>query len=261
MTRPKKRRKPPRQPKSLQVAYWVHLRRLTRYAQRLVKERLVPLLPMLMERATPSAYQDALPPGKRAQHVLEAIRNQMAKATRQELVERAPRAIGKLVAERNAHILEGQGIEAKLNGTKKAIDAFTAENVALIRSVPVDYLQEVETAVHRAMTAGERHETLAKTIAERGGVMENRAKLIARDQVLKFNGSLNRVRQQAAGVDSYIWRTVEDERTRDAHADFDGNTYTWAEGAGDGSPEEGVHPGEAINCRCWSEPILPDLED
>lgn len=256
-----RRRRAPREPKALQVAYWQALRKIVRRARDLVREKLVPLLPALMERANPGAYADALPPGKRAQHVIEAIKRQMARETRQERVEKVPRAISKLVAAHNERQLALQGIKVNpARGTSKAIAQFTAENVALIRNVNSRYLEEVEAAVHRAMAAGERHETLAKEIGERGAVAENRAKIIARDQVLRFSGSLNRVRQQSAGITHYYWRSVEDQRVRNAHADFDGGLYSWAEGAGDGSPEEGIHPGSAINCRCYADPVLPEDE-
>lgn len=254
-----RRRRQPREPRSIQLAYWQGLRRIVRRARELVDTKLIPLLPMLLERANPG-HRDALPPGKRVNHVIEAIKRQIAKENTQERLERIPKQIGKLVSEHNARILASQGIEARLAGTQKQINAFTSENVALIRSVPADYLFDVERLTHTAMSQGLRHEELAKALANAAGVTEARAKLIARDQVLKFNGSLNKTRQQAAGVTHYTWRSSEDERTRDAHADFDGNTYAWDDPPGDGSPGEGTHPGTAINCRCWSDPIVPEIE-
>lgn len=252
--------RPPREPRSIQLAYWQGLRKIVRRARALVDTKLIPLLPMLMERNNPSAYTDALPPGKRANHVVEAIRKQIAKENTQDRLERIPKQVSKLVSEHNLRILAAQGIDPKLAGTQKAINAFTAENVALIRSVTTDYLIDVERLTHTAMKQGLRHEELAKSLANAAGVTESRAKLIARDQVLKFNGSLNAIRQQAAGVTHYIWRCVGDERVRNAHNEFDGNTYAWDDPPGDGSPGEGTHPATAIQCRCWSEPILPELE-
>lgn len=256
------RRKPkPTGVATLQVAYWQRLKKITRRAHALVQERLVPLLPALMERNNPAAYTDALPPGKRVNHVLEGIRNTLKKETAQDRLERGVKQVAKLVSDHNMRLLAAQGVDAKTTGTVKQMAAFTAENVGLIRSIPTDYLTDVEKTIHRAMAQGQRHETLAKELEERFSVSESKAKLIARDQVLKFGGALMKMRQQNAGIDSYIWRAAMDERTREAHAEFDGNTYTWAEGAGDGSAEEGTHPGEAVQCRCWAEPILQEVED
>jgi uncharacterized protein with gpF-like domain len=39
-------------------------------------------------------------------------------------------------------------------------------------------------------------------------------------------------------------------RVRDAHKDREGVVYSW-----DKEPDGG-HPGMAINCRCWGEPLL-----
>jgi len=60
---------------------------------------------------------------------------------------------------------------------------------------------------------------------------------------------LDGVRQQAAGIVKYIWRTVGDERVRPSHALNDGKIFTWG---------DGEDPGEAFGCRCSGEPILED---
>ena len=90
-------------------------------------------------------------------------------------------------------------------------------------------------------------------MSERTDVSDSRAKLIARDQVAKLNGELTKERQTDLGVTGYIWRTVGDERVRDEHADNDGQFFTW-----DSPPSTGA-PGEDIQCRCWAEPVLPEL--
>ena len=50
---------------------------------------------------------------------------------------------------------------------KKASD-FTAENVALIKSIPSKYFDEVEKVLTRAITDGARHEEIAKELEELG---------------------------------------------------------------------------------------------
>jgi SPP1 gp7 family putative phage head morphogenesis protein len=139
---------------------------------------------------------------------------------------------------------------------KPAVDAFTRENVALIKSIPQQWFSDLEKNLARGITAGERPEALQQTIQDRYGVAENRAALIARDQTTKFFGALNEKRQTALGVTSYVWRTSEDERVRPEHAERDGEEFDWKD-----PPEDG-NPGEPINCRCFAEPVLDDiLED
>ncbi len=47
----------------------------------------------------------------------------------------------------------------------------------------------------------------------------------------------------------YIWRTVQDDKVRGAHAAREGKTFSWT------NPPNGGHPGEDYNCRCWAEAI------
>ena len=130
----------------------------------------------------------------------------------------------------------------------------TAENVALITSIPEQYLSQVGEVVSQAWEKGTRWETLVKQIAERGEVAESRAALIARDQTSKLNAAFNEVRQTGLGIDKYTWSTSLDERVRPEHEDLEGKICRWNDPPiVDG---EAVHPGEAINCRCVALPIL-----
>lgn len=135
----------------------------------------------------------------------------------------------------------------------KLLEGFTEENVALIKTVPKRFFAEVEAQVPQAVRAGMRAKDLAGIIAERYGVSETNAARIANDQIGKFYGALNQVRQTALGITSYIWHTVGDNRVRDEHDDREGDEFDWSD-----PPEDG-HPGEPINCRCWPEPVLDDL--
>lgn len=138
------------------------------------------------------------------------------------------------------------------------ISAFVRENVSLIKSVESQYLGEVEQVVLRGLRTGLRAEAMAKQLTgesevdfvSRIGKAESRAELIARDQTNKFYGQLTEARQAAAGIDKYIWRTALDERVRPEHVEREGEVFSW-----DAPPSDG-HPGEAINCRCYAEPVI-----
>ncbi len=131
--------------------------------------------------------------------------------------------------------------------------AAARENARRITNLLRDQLAQAEETVLSGFRNGLSHREIAKNIQQRVGVTRNRAKLIARDQVSKLNGQLTRQRQTAVGVTEYIWRSSQDERVRETHQDFDGQTYTWAQGSPEG------HPGEPINCRCTAEPVLTNL--
>lgn len=140
---------------------------------------------------------------------------------------------------------------------RDALAAFTKENVALIKSIPRQALEQVEADVQRAFRSGQRASELAKElrrlIDKRVNNAEARARLIARDQVAKLNGNLTQLRQRELGVERYVWHTSQDERVRESHRAKDGKVYSW-----DDPPATG-HPGEDIQCRCWAEPDLSHL--
>lgn len=149
---------------------------------------------------------------------------------------------------RQAQAALGVDISSLMPAASKVVDAFVSENVALIKSIPTTYLSEVEKTLTRGLSAGERWETTAEKLAERFGVAESRARLIARDQVGKLYGQLNAERQKGLGVTGYIWQTANDGRVRDEHEARQGERYEWS------APPEDGHPGEPVNCRCFAEP-------
>jgi SPP1 gp7 family putative phage head morphogenesis protein len=127
------------------------------------------------------------------------------------------------------------------------------QNVELITSIPDQYLNKVRQTVFEGVGKGERYEIVAERIQHVADVTESRAKLIARDQVSKMNGSFNEARQTSIGIDKYVWSTSHDERVRDSHSENDGKVFSWSD------PPETGHPGEDIQCRCVALPYF-DLD-
>lgn len=134
---------------------------------------------------------------------------------------------------------------------------FIRQNTGLINSIPQQALTDVERVIERGVQSGTRAVDLAKQITALAPGTElaktrNRAALIARDQTLTHSAQLSSLRQRANGITKFIWRTVGDGRVRDLHEDRDGVEYTWADGAG----AQDTYPGDGVQCRCSSEPIL-----
>lgn len=145
----------------------------------------------------------------------------------------------------------GLDVFAETPQLRSLLSSWTKQNTKLIKSLPKKHLDRVEETLERGFAAGLRFEEMTKQLQKDLKVSKNRAKLIARDQVSALNGQLSRARQEANGVDKFIWRTMEDERVRPEHEELDGQTFFWAKGA----PVEG-YPGQPINCRCYAEPVL-----
>lgn len=146
------------------------------------------------------------------------------------------------------------------------MNAFVKENVALIKTIDSRFFDKIEQIIYQGAKQGIRHEEIRKQIVDEFGKSRNIAKRIARDQVNKFNGQLTMLRQTSIGVKRYTWRMVGDRRVRGnpgglyptaspSHWAREGKTFYW------NSPPSGGHPGQAILCRCWAEPVLQDALD
>lgn len=87
----------------------------------------------------------------------------------------------------------------------------------------------------------------------------NRARLIARTETARANSAFVQARASAIGVTHYIWRTTMDGAEREAHAKMNGKViaYDKPPHLSDGTTG---HAGTFPNCRCYQEPVLPDLE-
>lgn len=69
-----------------------------------------------------------------------------------------------------------------------------------------------------------------------------------------FAGLINQLRQEDLGIEGYIWRSQDDAKVRDSHAEYDDQVFRWDD------PPAGGHPGEAHNCRCYAEPMRQPLK-
>lgn len=133
------------------------------------------------------------------------------------------------------------------------IDNQIAANVSLIKSIPSQYTDKLEALVMNALQTGQTNEELAKEIKKLGHSTDIRARLIARDQMGKINGAINKKRQTSMGVETYDYLTAKDERVRPLCRRHHGQTFRWD------TPPEGGHPGEKIGCRCTAVPNYEDI--
>jgi SPP1 gp7 family putative phage head morphogenesis protein len=189
----------------------------------------------------------------------EAIRPAAVESLAAEFADRTQRHQSQQLAKqiRAAVGVDLLGADARI---APLVEGFVAENVALIKDIPAKIVSDVEMAVTRGLARGTSTVDLAAEIKAKMGIGEKRARLIARDQIASLNSQVNASRQQGLGVTHFIWRTVGDDRVRDEHEALEGERFSYADG---GHPEEGL-PGQAIQCRCYSEAdfssVLSDLD-
>lgn len=148
-----------------------------------------------------------------------------------------------------------RGLEAVMRARVRA-------NVDLIKSIPVELLDQVEEVVRPVVSTGIRVEELMKHVRERFEVSDSRAQLIARDQVGKFNGELARERASSLGLETYVWSTSKDVRVRSDHGALEGSVQRY-----DAPPIVNHHtgergnPGDDYQCRCQALPQVSALLD
>lgn len=180
--------------------------------------------------------------------IAEEIAAEMAKQNNEFNRKKFVKQINKAVGVDITSILADSNVDS-------ALRASVSENVALIKTMPAKQFDRIERVVLQGVTSGNDFFSIKKDINAIGGISKRRAKLIARDQVSKLNGNLNRIRQDDIGITHYFWRTSEDERVRPDHEANNGKRFAW-----DSPPAITGHPGEDIQCRCTADPDLTGLK-
>lgn len=155
----------------------------------------------------------------------------------------------------------GMSIKFQMTPAMRDATAATVQaNVALIKSIPAQYLGEVEGIVMRSVQTGRDSHQLSSDLQTRLGVTKRRAALIARDQNNKATAAFSRIRQTEAGIEQAVWVHSSAGKTfRPSHAKAgrDKVRFNVAEGWYDPDEKQYIQPGQLINCRCHSRPVVP----
>lgn len=151
------------------------------------------------------------------------------------------------------------GLKVDLQWTpamRQAFDVALKTNVALIKSIPVQFHQRVELAVARSFEKGIDVGGLQKELEKL--YPNGRAKLIARDQSFKANAIVTRTRAMDLGITEALWKhSPSSKEPRLDHKAAHNKRYKLSEGCLISG--EYIHPGELINCGCISRIILPEV--
>ena len=152
----------------------------------------------------------------------------------------------------------GWSVEFKMSAAMKDImKATIAEQVGLIRSIPQQYLVNVQGAVMRSVTAGRDLGPLAKEIEKQYGVTRRRAAFIAQSQNNLATASMTRVRQQELGIKEAIWlHSGGGKKPRPSHVANSGKRYNIATGWFDPKVKRKIWPGELPRCRCVAKSVI-----
>ncbi len=142
------------------------------------------------------------------------------------------------------------------------------QNVSLIRSIPGLKMEAFKNQLVSMITNDATQAEIRDAIQNNFAVSRDRAALIARDQVGKLNGALNKYRQQQLGGKRYIWRTSKDSKVRRPragkrgpdHFHLEGKVFYWSKPpVVDTRTGRRANPGEDFQCRCWAEMVMEDV--
>jgi SPP1 gp7 family putative phage head morphogenesis protein len=139
---------------------------------------------------------------------------------------------------------------------REIVMASTQEAAGLIRTLPEQYLSQVQGQVMRSITTGNGLKTLMPFMREKYGQNVRKARQVAHDQTRKAYSSIANARMQSAGIEEFEWVHSHGGKVpRQQHLDWNGKIFRFDKPPVDDTFGP-VLPGIAINCRCFARPIL-----
>ncbi len=192
---------------------------------------------------------------RRWQQRFNAMSLKMAKHFAQSVAKRTDAQLAKILRDGGFTLGDFKLTRAQ----RDIINATVNQNVALIKSIPQKYLGEVEGIVMRSVQTGRDLGQLSDDLRKQLGVTKRRAALIARDQNNKATSALINARYQEIGVQEAIWvHSTAGKEPRPTHlaAGAAKTRYRCDQGWFDPHEQRYIFPGELINCRCVSRPVV-----
>ena len=161
--------------------------------------------------------------------------------------------------------LKDAGLTVKFRNSRRVnnmYQATVAENVGLIKSIPQQYLTNVNTIVMQSVKNGRDMGFIAEQIREQYKTTKARAITIARDQTNKATEAVSYARVTDIGITHGIWMHRSGGKVpRTTHVSMDGKRFKLSEGLFDEDPKVNrlVKPAELVNCHCTFRLDLTDL--
>jgi len=132
-------------------------------------------------------------------------------------------------------------------------EQFAADAVEKLRGLMDRTLDDVEEAA--PLIVGEEIRTSTLENILEGWI--SRGINSARNMVTQGTAQLNQERQKEAGIDTYVWLAMHDDKTRPEHAALDGQEHSYDDPPLTDS-DIGIpcNPGDDYNCRCLASPVI-----
>ena len=163
----------------------------------------------------------------------------------------------------------GFTIKPHYSDTEKIlINEIVQSGVDLIKTIPRDYLREVQEVVNEAVVRGGDRAAIKEAIEDKfdhplvktAEQAERRAELIAKDQVQKATQDFAMDNAKAYGATKAEWIHVPGEFTsRITHMHMDGQIFDLDVGLYDDYVGDYVKPGELPYCMCTFQAVFPGI--
>jgi len=142
------------------------------------------------------------------------------------------------------------------------------------KSATNDLKKIISKDVYDSVMRGDALSIVKKKVYEStNDYTKKKAQFIARDQVSKLNGAINKIQQKSVNINLYVWTAVGDARTRDSHSRLNGVICSWDDPTIYYKVEDNNlvkhkrlasmfigNPSEDYQCRCFGLPFIPELE-
>ena len=142
------------------------------------------------------------------------------------------------------------------------------------KSATNDLKKIISKDVYDSVMRGDALSIVKKKVYEStNDYTKKKAQFIARDQVSKLNGAINKIQQKSVNINLYVWTAVGDARTRESHSRLNGVICSWddptiyykVEGNNLVKHKRLAsmfigNPSEDYQCRCFGLPFIPELE-
>lgn len=187
----------------------------------------------------------------------------LAKKSTERMIERAQKNSAATLKMSLKEISKDLTVKTDLysESLKNITQAATQESVSLIRSIPQNYLSNVQRVLmHSISTQGKGYAELKPFLTKIYKGNERKAELVALDQTHKVYQSIQTERMKLLGVKKFKWiHSGGGREPRKLHQEMHGKVYSF-----DNPPYIGDMYGERIyglpghlpNCRCTLSPIL-----
>lgn len=275
--RGRRKAKPIALPTAQQIQYSALLRRHLRKAQQEALVELLPLMQLFNERADLLQRQDAVkinlaPKPPKLPTLFESTITRLKRIAKLRVPGQAIKSVFQGLHDWNRQAMN-EAVkpvtllpiwEGTTPGQQELLAAAVTDNVSLIGSIETELHARVESTLYDAWTQGKRSHEVAGMLADQFGITERRANLIARTEITKANAQLIETRSTDLGIETYTWKTANDDRVRKRHKELNGSKQKFAEPprvSEDGQAAIYANPGESYNCRCGAIPNVNEYLD